>query len=334
MAAEEDEGLSESAILLMTLGTDAAAEVFKHLSPKEVQKLGETMAKLQIVPKERVDLVVKKFHQQIGLEASLVADTDNFVRETLVKALGEEKAGFLLDRILQGKDVSGIEGLKWMDASTVAELVRNEHPQIIASIVVHLERDHASEILKQLPERTRNDVMMRVATLDGIQPHALRELNDVLAKMLAGSDKIKKTQLGGIRAAAEMLNFMGSAAETSVIQNIMENDNDLAQKILDEMFTFDNILDIDDRGIQTILREVQTDSLVVALKGTDKELQEKIFKNMSKRAAETLREDLESKGPVRLSEVEAEQKEILKIVRRLADEGQIQLGGGGDDSFV
>ncbi|WP_085316283.1 flagellar motor switch protein FliG [Derxia lacustris] len=334
MANEEDEGLTESAILLMTLGTDAAAEVFKHLSPKEVQKLGETIAKLQIVPKERVDMVVKKFHQQIGLESSLVADTDNFVRDVLVKALGEDKAGFLLDRILQGKDVSGIEGLKWMDAQTVAELVRNEHPQIIASIVVHLERDHASEILKQLPERTRNDVMMRVATLDGIQPHALKELNEVLSKMLAGSDKIKKTQLGGVRAAAEMLNFMGNAAETSVIQNMMEHDGDLAQKILDEMFTFDNILDIDDRGIQTILREVQTDSLVTALKGTDKELQEKIFKNMSKRAAETLREDLEGKGPVRLSEVEAEQKEILKIVRRLADEGTIQLSGGADDAFV
>lgn len=330
-----DDGLDDAAILLMSIGEESAAEVLKFLSPKEVQKIGEKMAKLQTVPRERLGTVLSSFEERVGEQSSLVGDTDQFVRQVLQKALGEEKAGFLIDRIVQGRDDSGIEGLKWMDPATVAELVRNEHPQIIASILVHLERDHASEILQLMTERTRNDVILRIATLDGIQPTALKELNEVLNKVLAGSDKIKKTQLGGVRPAAEMLNFFNGAAETSVIEAIKEHDPDLAQKILDEMFTFDNILELEDRAIQLLLREVQTESLVVALKGTDKALQEKIFKNMSQRAAEMLKEELENKGPVRLSEVESEQKEILKTVRRLADEGQIMLGGGGgDDAFV
>jgi flagellar motor switch protein FliG len=241
----------------------------------------------------------------------------------------------LLDRILQGRDVSGIESLKWMDPSSIAELLRNEHPQIIASILVHLERDHASAVLKNMGERQRNEVLLRIATLDGIQPQALQELNEVLSKVIAGGEKLKTMTLGGTKATAEILNFLGSSVETAAVESIRESDADLAQKILDQMFTFDNLNDLDDRGIQALLREIQSESLIVALKGADQTLRERIFKNMSSRAAEMLREDLESKGPVRLSEVEAEQREILKVVRRLADEGQIQLGsGGGDDAYV
>jgi len=222
-----------------------------------------------------------------------------------------------------------------MDPGSVAELLRNEHPQIVASILVHLERDQASEVLKQLTERSRNDILLRIATLDGIQPQALDELNQVLSRVLAGGDKVKKASLGGAKTAAEILNFLGSSVETVAIEAIREHDSDLAQRVLDQMFTFDNVNDLDDKGIQTMLREVQSESLIVALKGADQALRERIFKNMSTRAAETMREDLESKGPVRLSEVEAEQREILKIVRRLADEGQIQIGSsGGDDEFV
>jgi flagellar motor switch protein FliG len=236
---------------------------------------------------------------------------------------------------MQGSDTAGIESLKWMDAATAADLIRNEHPQIIATILVHLEFDQAGEILKQFTDRLRNDVLLRIATLDGVQPVALRELNEALTRMLSGTSSIKKAAMGGVRHAAEILNFVGAAAETAVLDNVREYDPDLAQKILDEMFVFENIMDIDDRGIQTLLREVQSDSLVTALKGAAPDLREKIFKNMSQRAAEMLREDLEAKGPVRLSEVEAEQKEILKTVRRLAEEGQIMLGGkGGDDAFI
>jgi flagellar motor switch protein FliG len=221
-----------------------------------------------------------------------------------------------------------------MDASSVAELLRHEHPQIVAAILVHLEVDQAADVMKLLSERQRNEVMVRVATLDGIQPAALKDLNDVMSKVLAGGERSKKANLGGVKAAAEILNLMGSSVETSVLDYVRESDNDLAQKIMDNMFTFDDLVNIDDKGIQSLMKEVQTESLVIALKGATPELRDKILKNMSTRAAETLREDLESRGPVRLSEVEAEQKEMLKIVRRLADEGQIVLGGGGDEQFV
>jgi flagellar motor switch protein FliG len=252
----------------------------------------------------------------------------------LRRALGDEKANLLIDRILQGSDVSGIESLKWMDAASVSELLRNEHPQIVAAILVHLDYEQSSAVLKCFAERQRNEVLVRIATLDGIQPSALKDLNEVMSKVLAGGDKMRKTSLGGVKTAAEILNMLGTSAETAVLDYIRETDNDLAQKIMDNMFTFDDLEKIDDKGIQTLMKEVQSESLVVALKGASPELREKIFKNMSTRAAETLREDLESRGPVRLSEVEAEQKEMLKIVRRLAEEGQVVLSGGSDDEYV
>ncbi len=328
------EGVEKSAILLMSLGEDAAAEVLKYLAPREVQKLGSAMAHLKQVTREKIDGVLTDFQTVADEKTTLGMASDEYIRSVLVKALGDDKAANLIERILQGGDTSGIEGLKWMDSPQVAELIKNEHPQIIATILVHLDRDQASEILGFLPERLCNDVTLRIATLDGIQPTALRELNEVLTKLLAGSNNIKKSAMGGARTAAEILNFMSSAQETSIIENIRQHDPDLAQKILDDMFVFEDIVDIEDRGIQLVLREVQSESLIVALKGTTDVVREKILKNMSQRAGDLLREDLEAKGPVRVSEVEAEQKEILKLVRRLADEGQISLGGKGEEVYV
>ncbi len=331
----DEKGVEDAAILLMSLGETEASEVFKHLSPKEVQSVGEAIAKMKSISRERVDAVLGKFTETAGGQSMLVSDNNEYVKGVLRKALGNDKANLLIDRILSGGDVSGIESLKWMDASSVAELLRNEHPQIVAAILVHLEFDQASEVLKLFVERQRNEVLVRIATLDGIQPIALRDLNEVMGKVLAGGDKLKKTAMGGAKTAAEIINMLGSAVETSVLDYIREGDADLAQRIMDNMFTFDDLQKLEDSAIQTVLKEVQSESLVIALKGAAPEMREKIFKNMSKRAAETLREDLESRGPVRLSEVEAEQKEMLKILRRLADEGQIVLGGGGgDDAFV
>jgi flagellar motor switch protein FliG len=267
-------------------------------------------------------------------QSILVADNDEYVKSVLRKALGDDKANLLIDRILQGSDISGIESLKWMDASSVAELLRNEHPQIVAAILVHLDFDQASSVLKHFIERHRNEIMVRIATLDGIQPSALKDLNDVMSKVLAGSEKLRKTSLGGAKPAAEIINLLGGAIETSVLDYIREADAELAQKIMDNMFTFDDLDKVDDKGIQALMKEVQSESLVVALKGATPELRDRILRNMSTRAAETLREDLESRGPVRLSEVEAEQREMLKVVRRLIDDGQIVLAGGGDDEFV
>ncbi len=330
--ANED-GITRSAMLLLTLGEDEAAAVLKHMTPRDVQKLGAAMATLKSVPRQEVESVVDDFYEVTQRGAPVVAD-EEYIRGMLTKALGDDRAANLISRILQGGDTAGLEGLKWMDAATVAELIRNEHPQIIATILVHLESDHAGDILKLFTERLRNDVLLRIATLDGVQPVALQELNDALTRILSGSAKIKKAAMGGVHTAAEILNYVGTANETSILDNVREYDPDLAQKIVDEMFVFDNLIDVDDRGIQLLLREVQSESLILALKGANEEMREKIFRNMSQRAAEMLREDLESKGPVRLSEVEREQKEILKVARRLADEGQIQLGGKGEDEYI
>jgi len=330
----DESGVEDAAILLMSLGEEEASEVFKHLQPKEVQALGEQIAKLKVVSREKVEQVLVRFDEVAGTQSSLVSDTDEYVRSVLRKALGDDKANLLLDRILQGSDVSSIESLKWMDATSVAELLRNEHPQIIAAVLAHLDFDQTSSVLRVFTERQRNEVLVRIATLDGIQPTALKDLNEVMSQLLAGGERMKKSNLGGVKSAAEIINMLGSSVEASVLDYIREADADLAQKIMDNMFTFDDLDKIDDKGIQAVLKEVQSESLIVALKGASAELREKILRNMSSRAAETLREDLESRGPVRLSEVEAEQKEMLKIVRRLVDEGSIVLAGGGDDQFV
>ncbi len=335
MSAETpEEGLENAAILLMSLGEEEAAEVFKYLAPKEVQALGETIAKMKAVTHDRVEGVLVKFSEMAGEQSMLVPDNDEYVKSVLRRALGDDKANLLIDRILQGSDISGIESLKWMDPQSVSELLRNEHPQIVAAILVHLDPDQSSSVLKLFTERQRNEVLVRIATLDGIQPSALKDLNEVMSKVLAGGDKMRKASLGGVKPAAEIINMMGGSIETAVLDYIREADNDLAQKIMDNMFTFDDLEKLEDKAIQTLMKEVQSESLVIALKGATPEMREKIFRNMSTRAAETLREDLESRGPVRVSEVESEQKELLKIVRRLADEGQIQLSSGGDDDFL
>jgi flagellar motor switch protein FliG len=331
---KDDQGVEDAAILLMSLGEEEAAAVFKHLAPKEVQKLGETIARMKSITRERMDGVLDKFGTVAQSQHVLVQDTDEYVKAVLRKALGDDKANLLIDRILQGSDVTGIESLKWMDASSVAELLRNEHPQIVAAILVHLDFDQSSSVLKSFTERQRNEVLIRIATLDGIQPSALKDLNEVMSKVLAGGEKLKKASLGGVKTAAEIINLMGSSVETSALDYIREADNELAQKIMDNMFTFDDLNKLDDKGFQSLLKEVQSESLVIALKGAAPELREKVFRNMSSRAAETLREDLDSRGPVRVSEVESEQKEMLKIVRRLVDEGQIVLASGGADDFL
>lgn len=330
----EDQGTHDAAIFLMSLGEEEAAEVFKHLTPKEVQKLGETIARMRAVSHEKVDEVMTRFTEEAASQKLLVSDTNDYVKAVLRRALGDDKASLLIDRIMQGSDVSGIEGLKWMDPQSIAELLRNEHPQIMAAILVHLDSDLIAGVLKHLSERSRNEVMLRIATLEGIQPTALKDLNEVLYKVLAGGDKVRKTSLGGIQTAADILNMMGTAIETSVVESIRLLDGDLAQKIMDKMFTFEDLLKLDNKSIQMVLKEVSSDTLIISLKGASTELKELILGNMSSRAAEGLREDLESRGPVRLSEVEGQQKEILKIVRRLSDEGSIVMGGGGDDGFV
>ena len=302
-----ESGVEDAAIMLMSMGEEEASEVFKHLLPKEVQRLGETIAKLKAVPRERYEAVVENFLKLAEAEHLLVADSDEYVRSVLRKALGEEKASLLLERILAGNDVTGIESLKWMEAQSVAELLRNEHPQIVAAILVHLEYDQTSQVLKLLPDRMRNEVLMRVATLDGIQPAALKDLNEVLSNVLSGSDRARKSQLGGVKSAAEILNMMGSSVETSVLDYIRESDGDLAQKIMDNMFTFDDMIKLDDKAIQMVLKEVQSESLVISLKGATPDPPAPPFTHTSSRPPAPRPQHLATRPPLRVADVDAAQ---------------------------
>jgi len=327
-------GTERAAVLLMSLGDDMAADVLKLMGPKEVQKIGGAMASMQSVTKQEVTTVLDDFVAVVDDQTALGIDSEDRVKRMLTRALGEEKAGGLIDRILLGRSSKGLDALKWMDSRSVAEVIRLEHPQIIAIVLAYLDSDHAAEVLGQMPDRLRPDILMRIASLDGIPPQALHELDEIMEKQFSGNNNVKSSSVGGLKCAANILNFMDSSNEAEVMENIQEVDAELGDKIQDLMFVFDNLSEIDDRGIQALLREVSSESLILAMKGADEELKEKIFKNMSKRASEMLRDDLEAKGPVRLSEVETAQKEILTIARRLADSGEIVLGGAGAEEFV
>ncbi len=327
-------GVEDSAILLLSIGEEVAAEVLRHLDAGEGARLSEAMARVGSVSRQRLVTMLERFKGAADEQPAIDSGAAPYVRNVLNRALGVDKARLLCDRILPTERSSGIDGLKLMDAVTVAELIGTEHPQIVASILAHLDRDQAAAVIAALPPPMQGQVVHRIATLDGIQPQAMRELDDALDKLVASGGRVKKTDVGGVRAAAEILNGVGPDAETAILESVRATDAELAEKLVDAMLVFDNLMEIDDRGIQLLLREVQSESLVMALKGASEELRAKIFKNMSQRAAEMMKEDLEAKGPVRLSEVEAEQKAILKTVRRLADDGQLMLGGKGGDGFV
>lgn len=327
-------GVQRAAVLLLSLGEGDAAEVLKHMAAKEVQKLGLAMATMGAVSREQLLGVMDDFHGALERQTSLGVGADDYIRAVLVQALGADKAGSLIDRILLGRNTTGLDTLKWMDPRAVADLVRHEHPQIIAIVLSHLDPDQAADTLKLLPERTRADVLLRIATLDGIPPNALNELNEIMERQFAGNQNLKSSAVGGVKVAANILNFMDSGQDQSLLGAIRKVDDQLGQRIQDLMFVFDDLVELDDRELQTLLREVSGERLGIALRGADVRVREKITRNMSQRAAEILLEDMEARGPVRLSDVESAQKEILGIVRRLADEGAIALGGGGAEELV
>ena len=324
----------KAAILLMTIGEDSAAEILKHMGPKEVQRVGIAMTTVKDLTKEMVNNVIGEFMATVNQQTALGVGVDDYVRNVLYSALGEDKATSVIDRILLGGNSQGLEALKWMTPKSVAELIQNEHPQIIAIILSYLESDMSADVLTAFPEKVRADLLLRIATLESVQPAAMKKLNDTLEAQLKGSSGVQSSTIGGVKAAADILNFIDSAAEAAIMEKVKEVDEDLGQEIQDLMFVFENLNAVDDRSMQTILREVSTDSLLLSMKAADDDLKEKIYANMSKRAAEMLRDDLEAKGPVRLSEVETAQKEILSIARRLADEGQITLGGSADEELI
>ncbi|MEH6824083.1 MAG: flagellar motor switch protein FliG [Motiliproteus sp.] len=322
--------LERSAILLMSLGESDAAEVLKHMGPKEVQRIGGAMAELANVQQDHVEMVMTDFLNSAGNQTGIGVGSDAYIRTVLNQALGTDKAAGVIDRILEGGNTRGLDTLKWMEARQVADVIRYEHPQIQAIVVSYLDSDQAAEVMAYFDERVRLDILMRIAALDTVQPSALQELNDILERQFSSTGSTKTTSMGGVKVVADIMNFFDTTTEASVMESISEVDEDLSEEIRDLMFVFGNLADVDDRGIQVILREISTDVLILALKGADTALQEKIFKNMSKRAAELLRDDLEAAPPVKVSDVENAQKDILVVARRLADEGEIMLGGSGE----
>ena len=335
--AEESRTLSgteKAAVFLRSIGEAEAGEVLKHMNPKEVQKVGQAMAVLTNVSREDVQSVLDNFVATVEEQTGLGIGSHDYVRTMLVGALGEDKAGNVLDRILTGGNTSGLEQLKWMDARGIYEVIKLEHPQIIAIVCSFLEADQAAQVLALFPERDQSNILLRIATLDGVQPSALTELNEILEKQFSGTAGGQTATVGGMKIAADILNFVDGSVEASIMENIKETEPDLGQNIEDLMFVFDNLIDVDDRGFQTLMREISTDDLMLALKGADEALKEKFYNNMSQRAAEMMRDDLEASGPVRVSDVEAAQKGILSAARKLSDSGDLMLGGGSGDDFL
>ena len=329
-----DKGIRKSAIFLMSLGEEGASNVLKLLPQSTVHSLGAAMAALSQVKHDEVSEVLEEFRTETEQYSALHLNTNSYLRSVLTKALGTDKATVVLERIFKTSDsTSGIERLNQLEAPEVVELIRDEHPQIIATLLIHMERSKAAAVLEKLPERVRHDAVLRVATFGGVQPAALNELTEVLSDILSG-EGVKRSSLGGIRAAAEIVNLMGSMQESGVITHVREYDAVLAQKMIDEMFLFENLLEIEDRGIQLLLKEIESESLIIALKGAPQSLRDKFLKNMSSRASESLREDIEMRGPVRVSQVEAAQKDILQIVRRMSDSGELVIGTPGSDAYV
>ncbi len=333
-AEEKINGIEKAAILILSLGEDVASEVLKHIGPKEVHKISAAMAELRNISTAKVSTVIQDFNEIVGSETSLGVGSDEYLKSVLVKALGEDKAGSIIDRVLMGENVSGLEQLKWMDPRAIYEIIKLEHPQIIAVVLSYLDSDLSAEVLTLLPENTRSDIILRIATLDRLQPSALSELNSVIETQFTGKDHVKSSTVGGVKTAADMLNLIEPSIEAVIIDGVAEADNDLAEKIQDLMFVFDDLSTIDDKGIQMLLREISSETLVIALKGSDESIKQKILSNMSKRAGDMLREDLDSRGPVKVSDVESSQKEILMIARRMQESGELSLGGQGGDDYV
>ncbi|MDY0049634.1 MAG: flagellar motor switch protein FliG [Halothiobacillaceae bacterium] len=325
-------GPERVAILMMALGEQSAASLFRELDPKEVQKIGQAMAVLPNVTRSQIKAVLDRFVSDMADQTGLALGATDYIRNVLTSALGDEKAEGLMDRImLGGASKRNLEFLKWMDPRSIAEIIRFEHPQIIAIVLSHLEGDQAAEILTMLPENMRSDILMRIATLEGISPAALMELDDIMERQASGSGGGKSSKVGGVRVAAGIMNNLEGTIEEKIMSDVKSLDTELGNQIEDLMFVFANLIDVDDRSLQVLLREVPADRLLMALKGADNDLRDKFFHNMSKRAAEMMRDDLEAMGPTKLSDVESAQKEILQIARRLAEEGKVSLGGGTED---
>ena len=327
-------GTQKSAILMMLLGEDEASEIIRNLSPKEVQHLGSAMYSVQGLDQDTVNRVLDEFLAIIKEQTSLGLGSDGYIRNVMTKALGNDKAQSVLGRITPVSSDRPIEILDWMDARAIAEMVMDEHPLIISLIISYLDPSVGADVMNMLPADLQADVIRRVATLETVQPDALRELEVVMKQKFAANTSLRASQVGGVKAAAALMNFTQQDTEQRIMKTLGKDDKDLMQAIQENMFLFENLMGSDDRSLQTLLRSVETEDIVVALKGADDALRDKLFSCMSSRAAANIMDEMEALGPVRLTEVQDAQKAIINVARRLSDEGAIVLAGRGGDDYV
>ena len=327
-------GTQKCAILMMLLGEDEASEIMRNLSPKEVQTLGTAMYSVQGLPQETVNMVLDEFLSIIKAQTSLGIAGDSYIKNVLTKALGEDKAESVLGRITPRDSVQAIEILEWLDARSITDLIIDEHPQIISLVISYLDPGIAADVLNFLPEKIQSDIVKRIATLQTIQPEAVNELNRVMQKVFSSNASLRASKVGGVQAAAKIMNFCKQDMEGRIMKDILKEDKALMQGIQDNMFVFETLLLSDDKSLQTLLRAVEDDLIILALKGADEELRSKLFGCMSQRAAANIQDEMEALGPVRLTEVQEAQKQIIAVARRMSDEGAIVLAGRGGDDYV
>lgn len=328
------DGIERAAILLLSMGEKNASEVLKHLEPRQVQKVGMAMSTMSSVSKTKMQSVLIDFISAIEDQTSLTVDTEQYLRTVLIEALGEEKANPFIDRILVSDKDSGLNRLKWLDGRLIADVIRNEHPQIIATILIHLDSEQSAEVVSYFSAEKRAEVLLRMCNIDTVKPEAITELGKVIEQQLSGQTVNKSASVGGIKSVADVINYLDGSMEEEVLSKIKDWDEELSTKIRDKMFVFENIVDMDDRSIQTLLRDVTSEQLKLALKGTTETTRDKVLSNMSKRAADLLRDDMEVQGPVKVSDVEKAQRDILAVARNLAEDGKIALGSKGGEEMI
>ena len=331
---QELSGTEKSAILMMLLGEDEAAAVLQKLTPREVQHLGTAMYSVTGVDHTTVNAVLDEFLETIKKQTGLGLGAGQYIENVLTKALGDDKAQSVLGRITPASSESQIDILDWMDARAISELIIDEHPQIKALIISYLEFGLAADVLTLLPDEIQADIVRRIATLETVEPGAIKELERVMKAKFAANTSLRASQIGGVKAAAKIMNFTKTDMESRILNAIKKEDRDLMAEIQDNMFVFENLGGSDDRSLQTLLRSVDQDVLVVAMKGADAQLQEKLLGCMSTRAAANIRDEMEALGPVRLTEVQEAQKQIINVARKLSDDGTIVLAGRGGEEMV
>ncbi len=323
-------GTQRAAVLMLLLGEQQAAEIIRYLNPKEVQSLGGAMVSVADLSQEAVNAVLDEFVMTIKKQTNLGLGTTDYVEKVLKRALGDDKAASVLNRIMPGQSTKGLEILSWMDPRSIADMIYGEHPQVIAIILSVLEHQVAADVLTYLPDEARPEIMQRVASLDTVQPSAMTELEAIMKKQFSNNSSSKSSSFGGVKAAARIMNLTKTELEASIIVGLNELDADLTMRIQDNMYTFENLTTMDNRGIQVLMRNVETDQLMIALKGATDQVKDKFFGNMSERARSMFKDDMEAKGPMRITDVEDAQKKMMRTARKLADAGELMLGGGAD----